>query len=131
MYPLNEALIDYGSAMDDQEYVRAMDILESLSMTPEVEAMWRQLHAAAIAAGDIRISQRCAAATGDMSTRKFLSEVRDIEVKSEAETGMSGTDYYMVRCKMALLQKVSYDNRSIKWELSSFLLFKGFATCGE
>jgi hypothetical protein len=90
--------------------------------------MWRQLHSAAIAAGDIRISQRCAAATGivglityfvdcgsiktfksqpgDMATRKFLSEVRDIEVKSEAETGMSGSDFYLVRCKMALLQKV-------------------------
>eukprot|EP00597_Dinobryon_sp_UTEXLB2267_P013909 CAMPEP_0170126096 /NCGR_PEP_ID=MMETSP0020_2-20130122/19456_1 /TAXON_ID=98059 /ORGANISM="Dinobryon sp., Strain UTEXLB2267" /LENGTH=1612 /DNA_ID=CAMNT_0010358929 /DNA_START=619 /DNA_END=5457 /DNA_ORIENTATION=- len=105
VYPLNEALIDYGSAMEDQEYIKAMDILESLTVTPEVEAMWRQLHAAAIAAGDIRISQRCAAATGDMATRKFLSEVRDIEVKSEAETGMSGSDYYLVRCKMALLQK--------------------------
>ena len=42
-----------------------------------------------------------------MATRKFLSEVRDIEVKSEAETGMSGQDFYLVRCKMALLQKVS------------------------
>lgn len=41
-----------------------------------------------------------------MATRKFLSEVRDMEVKSEAETGVSGQDYYQVRCKMALLQKV-------------------------
>lgn len=63
-YPLNEALIDYGSAMEDQDLIKAMDILDSLLMTAEVEAMWRQLHAAAIAAGDIRISQRCAAATG-------------------------------------------------------------------
>lgn len=63
-YPLNEALIEYGSAMEDQDLIKAMDILDSLLMTAEVEAMWRQLHAAAIAAGDIRISQRCAAATG-------------------------------------------------------------------
>lgn len=63
-YPLNEALIEYGSAMEDQDLIKAMDILDSLLMTAEVEAMWRQLHAAAIAVGDIRISQRCAAATG-------------------------------------------------------------------
>ena len=74
-YPLNEALIEYGSAMEDQDLIKAMDILDSLLMTAEVEAMWRQLHAAAIAAGDIRISQRCAAATGTIHTYTYIHGV--------------------------------------------------------
>ena len=105
VYPLDESLIDFGTALDDEDYVRAMDILENLVITPDVEAMWRQLKDVALDAGDLRIAQRCAAAVGDVSMRRFLEEVHDLELKAEKEMGMSGYDHYMVRCKMALLHK--------------------------
>lgn len=105
VYPLNESLIDFGTAIDDEEYMRAMDILENLVITPDVEAMWKQLSTVALNAGDLRIAQRCAAAMGDVSTRKFLEEVYDLEVKAERDTGLKGSEHYMVRCKMNLLHK--------------------------
>eukprot|EP00605_Chrysophyceae_sp_TOSAG23-4_P002142 GSChrysophyteH1.ASY1.ANO1.2369.1 assembled CDS len=43
VYPLDEALISFGAAIEDENYLRAVDILDSLEVTPEVEAMWRKL----------------------------------------------------------------------------------------
>jgi intraflagellar transport protein 172 len=105
VYPLDESLIDFGTAIDDDDYIRAMDILENLVITPDVEAMWKQLSSAALRSGDLRIAQRCAAAVGDVSMRKFLQEVYDLEVKAEEDTGLRGADHFMVRCRMALLHK--------------------------
>eukprot|EP01038_Epipyxis_sp_PR26KG_P006699 gene6699-9188_t len=105
VYPLDESLIDFGTAIDDLDYIRAMDILENLTLTPDVEAMWKQLNDAARASGDLRISQRCAAAVGDVSLRRYLSHVRDVEIKAEQDLGLRGADHYLVRCKMQLLNK--------------------------
>lgn len=105
VYPLDESLIDFGTALDDHDYVRAMDILENLVITPDVEAMWRQLNQVATSAGDLRISQRCAAAVCDVARRKFLGEVREVEARAEEELGLRGADHYLVRCKLALLKK--------------------------
>jgi len=105
VYPLDESLIDFGTAIDDDDYVRAMDILENLVITPDVEAMWKQLSTVALGSGDLRIAQRCAAAIGDVSMRKFLEEVHDMEIKAEQDTGLRGSDHYMVRCRMSLLHK--------------------------
>jgi intraflagellar transport protein 172 len=105
VYPLDESLIDFGTAIDDENYVHAMDILENLEVTPDVEAMWKQLSAVALASGDLRIAQRCAAAIGDVAMRKFLEDVHDLEVRAQEDTGLRGADHYMVRCRMSLLQK--------------------------
>ncbi|GBG85786.1 hypothetical protein CBR_g40595 [Chara braunii] len=41
-YALDESLIEFGSAVEDRDYDRAVDILEPLELTPETEAMWQQ-----------------------------------------------------------------------------------------
>lgn len=105
VYPLDEALIDFGTAIDDLDYLRAMDILEHLVLTPDVESMWSQLSRVALEAGELRIAQRCAAALGDVSLCKYLGEVRDIASKAEIDLGIHGSDHYLVRSKMALLHK--------------------------
>ena len=95
VYPLDESLIDFGTAIDDQDYVHAMDILDKLIITPDVESMWRQLNEVALQAGDLRIAQRCASAIGDVAMRQYLGEVRDLEIQSERETGLRGSDHYL------------------------------------
>lgn len=40
---LDEALIEFGSALENLDYDRAISILEPLQTTPETEAMWRQV----------------------------------------------------------------------------------------
>lgn len=105
VYPLDEALINFGTAIDDRNYERAMDILDSLEITPEVTAMWNQLSSCAIASGDLRIAQRCAAAVGDVGMSRYLGQVKEIKHQAETEMGMHGNDHYLVRTKMFLLNK--------------------------
>lgn len=105
VYPLDESLIEFGTAIDDRDLGRAMDILDALEMSPEVEAMWSQLNVLSIQIGELKIAQRCAAALGDVATCKFLGDVKDIKTKAEEEMGLRGADHYLVRSKMALYRK--------------------------
>jgi intraflagellar transport protein 172 len=105
VYPLDEALITFGTAIDDMNYFHAMDILEKLSITPDVEAMWRQLYDVSLKASDLRIAQRCAAALGDVSMRKYLEQLQEIGKRAETELGLHSVDHYLVRSKMALVDK--------------------------
>jgi len=105
VYPLDEALINFGAAMDDEDYLRAVDILDNLELTSEVEAMWRKLSTMALRASDLRIAQRCAAALGDVAMSRFLGQAKEIKVKAEEEMGARGADHYLVRSKLALLHK--------------------------
>ena len=103
-YLLDEPLIDFGTAVDDRNYARAMDILEALEVTPEAEAMWRQLQAMALAGGDLAIAERCAAALGDVSCARYLHKVNKLVAEADAY-GMDGRDHWAVRSKMALLRR--------------------------
>ncbi len=44
-YALDEALIYFGAALEDQDYERAVQTLEPLELTPETEAQWTQVGA--------------------------------------------------------------------------------------
>ena len=114
VYPLDESLIEFGTAIDDANWLKAMDAIDDLRLTPDVEAMWQQLHNCALKAGETRIAQRCAAAVMDMASTRFLGNVQDIETQAEQETGLKGADHYLVRCKMALLAK---DLKGAEYEL--------------
>jgi intraflagellar transport protein 172 len=104
-YLLDEAPIEFGTAIDDGNYVRAMELLEGLEVTPEAEAMWQQLGEMALAQGDLRIAERCAAALGDVSRARYLHRVNKVATKVAADMGGDGTDHWAVRSKMALLKR--------------------------
>ena len=108
VYPLDESLIEFGTAIDDYDYLHAMDILEGLVITSDVEAMWKQLYQVSLQAGDLRITQRCASAICDVSTRKFLENVNDLSLKADHNTTaglLHINDNYQVRYRMQLLKK--------------------------
>ena len=42
-YELDEGLIEFGTAIDDGDFNRAITFLESLEVSSETEAMWRTL----------------------------------------------------------------------------------------
>lgn len=50
-YALDEALIYFGAALEDQDYERAVQTLEPLELTPETEAQWTQVGGAVLATG--------------------------------------------------------------------------------
>jgi intraflagellar transport protein 172 len=100
-YLLDEALITFGTAIDDRDYSCAIDILETLEMSPEAEGMWRQLSEQAMSNHHIAIAERCAAALGDVGRARFLRKVGKL-VDNGGEGSM---DHWSVRAQLAILAK--------------------------
>uniref|UniRef100_A0A1A8U1D0 Intraflagellar transport protein 172 homolog n=1 Tax=Nothobranchius furzeri TaxID=105023 RepID=A0A1A8U1D0_NOTFU len=104
-YTLDEGLIEFGTAIDDGNYDRAVEFLETLEMSSENEAMWKKLSKLALEAGQLHIAERCFAALGDVSTVRFLRQTNEIADKVSQETGEDGMAFYKVQARVALLDK--------------------------
>ena len=74
-YALDEALIYFGAALEDQDYERAVATLEPLELTPETEAQWTQLAEQALVTNQLIIAERCFAALGDLAKTRFMHKV--------------------------------------------------------
>ena len=70
--------------------------------------MWQQLSEMALAHGDLRIAERCAAALGDVSCLRYLHRVNKIAAKEEG-----GANHWDVRSRMALLRKNVSDAETV------------------
>jgi intraflagellar transport protein 172 len=77
-YELDEGLIEFGTAIDDGDFNRAIAFLESLALSAETEAMWRTLAKLSLEAKQLAIAERCYAALGDVAKAKYLRETLDI-----------------------------------------------------
>ncbi|XP_053239953.1 intraflagellar transport protein 172 homolog isoform X3 [Podarcis raffonei] len=104
-YTLDEGLIEFGTAIDDGDYHRAVAFLETLEMSAETEAMWKTLSRLALEAKQLHIAERCFAALGHVSKARFLHETNEIADQVAKEYGGDGTDYYQVRVRLAMLEK--------------------------
>jgi intraflagellar transport protein 172 len=96
VYPLDGSLIEFGTAIDDHDFLHAMEVLENLELSPEAEAMWQQLSIMALEENEFRIAQRCQAAVGNISMCKYLGKINKVKELAEEELGMNGTDHYKV-----------------------------------
>lgn len=106
VYPLDSALIEFGTAIDDHDFLHAMEVLESLELSSESEAMWLQLSNLALNENEFRIAQRCQAAVGNVAQGKYLGKIVKVKESAEEELGMhNGSDHYQVRSYKNLLQK--------------------------
>ncbi|KAK9829656.1 hypothetical protein WJX72_007146 [[Myrmecia] bisecta] len=99
-YALDETLIDFGAALEERDYERAVDTLEPLELTPETEAQWQQLAEQALEDQQLAVAQRCYAALGNLGKARYLQQVSQL-----AATSATGVDDYMVRAKLAVLSK--------------------------
>lgn len=103
-YTLDEGLIEFGTAIEDHDYDRAINLLESLELTSETEAMWNSLAQTALADRKLHIAERCYAALGDVSKTRYLNVLK-------SSLGTSGNDSIdsfqnaLVRAKLAVLDK--------------------------
>ncbi|KAI8903741.1 hypothetical protein EDD86DRAFT_195465 [Gorgonomyces haynaldii] len=103
-YTLDEGLIEFGAAVEDKDYDRAITLLESLEMTPETEAMWKSLSETAIKDKKLPIAERCYAALGDMSRTRYLHQIIDT-VEQEGKSEIEQFQGYLVQAKLAVLDK--------------------------
>ncbi|XP_043216719.1 intraflagellar transport protein 172 homolog isoform X2 [Amphibalanus amphitrite] len=113
-YTLDEGLIEFGTAIDDGDLLRAMTFLESLELTPEAEAMWRTLGRLAVDSQQLHIAERCYAALGDVSKAKYLREVIMLAEQVAQKMGHGdGMDFYEVRARMAVFSRQFKDAEAI------------------
>ena len=105
-YELNEALISFGSAVEDGDLQSACSMLERLDLTPETEAMWAQLSELALQIDDLTTAERCYGAVGNVSKCRYLRKVNKMVRAIDAETGLQGAGqaHYSVQSKLAVLQ---------------------------
>ncbi|KAL0485003.1 intraflagellar transport protein 172 [Acrasis kona] len=108
-YDLDEGLIEFGNSMEEKNYEHAADILEQLSLTPETEAMWKNLSELVLHDNKFHIAERCYAALGDVSKanylRKIVKEIRDIVANEEEQGLVDPLDHWRVRSKVSMLNK--------------------------
>ncbi|CAD7702008.1 unnamed protein product [Ostreobium quekettii] len=102
-YALDEALIDFGSALEDCDFQRGIEILEPLELTTETEAQWQQLAEVALAKGEIDHTRRCYTAIGNIAKARYLRKVRACADAVSRSTGANGLESYQVQSMLAVL----------------------------
>ncbi len=82
-YELDSGLIEFGTAMEDGDLVRAVDYLESVPVSEETETMWKTLARVALESQQYYIAERCYAALGDVAKARFLRETNRLAADHE------------------------------------------------
>lgn len=104
IYQLDEGLVEFGTAVNDCDFGRAVLYLESLGDKPAAKAMWHNLANIALIQQNLRVAQRCFAALGNASKTFYISETIKIAEKFEETAGPgTGMTCPEVRARMALL----------------------------
>ncbi|XP_034482499.1 intraflagellar transport protein 172 homolog [Drosophila innubila] len=102
-YQLDEGLVEFGTAVNDNDFGRAVHFLESLGDKPAAKAMWHNLAIISLEEGNLRVAQRCYAALGNVSKAYYLAEMIQQADDFEQSTGSPGIHCPEVRAKLALL----------------------------
>ena len=110
-YELNEALIAFGTAVEENDLHGACAMLERLELTPETESMWDQLSALALQREDLSTAERCFAATGNVAKAHYLHDVNELSAQMDAEMMQAGAQpqpgagnaHFRVQSKLAVL----------------------------
>ncbi|KAG5668038.1 hypothetical protein PVAND_015995 [Polypedilum vanderplanki] len=103
VYPLDEGLVEFGTALNDGDFGRAITYLESLGDKPAAKAMWHNLANIALMQQNLRAAHRCFAALGNSSKTFYLYEMIKIGERYAKNTGHSEITCPEVRARFALL----------------------------
>lgn len=104
---LDDQLIEFGTAIEDGDLIRALSYLERLdSHSPgSAKGLWATLAHISLDANELRIASRCYAALGDISKVRFLMEtVRSSEEVAKTIKG-DGFSSPLVQARMAIFQR--------------------------
>ncbi|XP_041357336.1 intraflagellar transport protein 172 homolog isoform X2 [Gigantopelta aegis] len=115
-YALDEGLIEFGTAIDDGDYARAVSFLETLEMSSETEAMWKTLSHLALEERQLHIAERCYSALGDIAKARFLRETLRFAEEAAKQMGGDGYNHYRVRARLAIMEKKFKEAESIYLE---------------
>jgi intraflagellar transport protein 172 len=97
-YNLDEALIEFGAALEYKGLDRAVEILEPLELTPETEANWKTVAKMALEQQNLYVAERCYAALGNIAKADYLRKVNKL-------VAQEGINNFRVQAKLAVLDK--------------------------
>lgn len=103
-YLLDEGLVEFGTALNDHDFGRAMVFLENLEDKTTATGMWHRLAQTSLECHKFRAAQRCYAALENASMVYYLQEIIEISENYEEATGMPGINCTEVKAKLALLR---------------------------
>ncbi|XP_058794797.1 intraflagellar transport protein 172 homolog [Phymastichus coffea] len=86
-YPLDEGLIEFGTALHDNDFGRVVLFLEELGDRPHTEAMWENVANNAMSGRALIVAARCYAALGDAASSRMLKEIVRMGEKYAEESG--------------------------------------------
>lgn len=87
-YALDEGLVEFGTAVNDSDFGRAVSYLESLDMDrPAAKAMWHNLASISLQQKNLWVPQRSYAALGNASKAFYLSEMLRLSSEWTAKHG--------------------------------------------
>ncbi|XP_046993145.1 intraflagellar transport protein 172 homolog [Schistocerca americana] len=112
-YELDEGLVEFGTALHDNNFIRAITFLENLGDKPEAEGMWTNLANIAVAENNLKIAQRCYAALGDVACSHFLKETITTAENYAKEYGGNGMLCPDVLARMAMFNKTFKEAEAI------------------
>eukprot|EP00055_Hartaetosiga_balthica_P012104 m.57788 g.57788 ORF g.57788 m.57788 type:complete len:1739 (-) comp7836_c0_seq1:151-5367(-) len=85
-YTLDEGLIEFGTAVEDGDYIRAVTFLENIDDTPEARSMWSTLADLSLKAEEFIVAERCYAALGNISKANYLHSINESKRKEGEES---------------------------------------------
>ena len=97
-YTLDEALIEFGAALEYKGLDRAVEILEPLDLTPETEANWKTVAKLALEQQNLYVAERCYAALGNIAKADYLRKINKL-------VAQEGINNFRVQAKLMLLDK--------------------------
>jgi intraflagellar transport protein 172 len=97
-YELRETLIEFGAALEYKGLEKAVQILEPLDMTPEIEANWKTLAKLAVEQQNLYVAERCYAALGNIAKADYLRKINKL-------VAQEGLENFRVQAKLAVLDK--------------------------
>ena len=103
-YALDEALIEFGTAVEARDYEGACKILEPLELTSETEAMWQQLGSMALEDRQLQIAEQCSAALGDVCKARYLRNLVRLEAADDGD-GAAGGENFQVTAGLSCLHR--------------------------
>ncbi|KAI1724366.1 intraflagellar transport protein osm-1 [Ditylenchus destructor] len=106
-YELDIGLIEFGTALDELDFNRALIFLEQMeeSSGDSHAGMWKRLAFLTMEHSELLIAQRCYAALNDYARVKFLQEtIEKAEIIAQRHGG-NGLDHYEIRARMAMSNK--------------------------
>ena len=102
-YTLDEALIEFGGAVESRNYNHAISILMPLQLSGETRTLWHKLSDMALKDQRFDVAEQCYAILGNVAKSRYLHKLN--KLTQESSEGEEGSADYLVKARLAALNQ--------------------------